>query len=302
MNADDWTAVATIALFSATLLGAIFVWLELNTGRKESAEAHSRTRRQATIDFYIQTLERRIRWRSDFPDDYDRDALHSTFEHLAADPYSTDNEESIKQIKEYMAFWELTAIAITNDVYDEDLFRVMLRSRFLNIAENYRPFMDYARKERGDNTKRLYVNLQELAADWRGPVPIGGAHGPRWRFFLSWLFPRLPWLFPLLPQRAWLKDGELIVKHKERFHRCDLRKATETEIRIVNAGWRSWASEILEVRKANDEPVRLVLRDPFRILLNVEHLRMLASRKHAVMNRHATVTTGVTGGAKVLTC
>jgi hypothetical protein len=47
MNADDWTAVATIALFSATLLGAIFVWLELNTGRKESAEAHSRTRRQA---------------------------------------------------------------------------------------------------------------------------------------------------------------------------------------------------------------------------------------------------------------
>jgi hypothetical protein len=120
------------------------------------------------------------------------------------------------------------------------------------------------------------VNLQELAADWRGPMPIGGAPGPRWRFFLSWLFPRLPWLFPLLPQRAWLKDGELIVKHKERFHRCDLRKATETEIRIVNAGWRSWSSEILEVRKADEEPVRLVLRDPFRILLNVEDLRRLA--------------------------
>jgi hypothetical protein len=203
MNADDWTAVATIALFSATLLGAIFVWLELNTGRKESAEAHSRARKQATIDFYIQTLERRIRWRSSFQDDYDRDGLRSTIEQLAADPDSAQNEKRIKQIKEYMAFWELTAIAITNDVYDEDLFRVMLRSRFLNIAENYRPFMDYARKERGDNTKRLYVNLQELAADWREPMPIGGAPGPRWRFFLSWLFPHLPWLFPLLPQRSW---------------------------------------------------------------------------------------------------
>jgi hypothetical protein len=171
MSADDWIAIGTILLFLATLLGAIFVLVELRNGHNEAKDANSRAKKQATVDFYTQTLERRISWQQDFWHDRDAHAVGQMLARLKADPDSAESKTRRDRINSYLGFWELTAIAIKHEVFDENFFKDMLMTHFLQVEEHYRTFIYEARNEFGENGRQLYVEMEALAAAWRNPVP-----------------------------------------------------------------------------------------------------------------------------------
>jgi Domain of unknown function (DUF4760) len=172
VNADDWIALGTILLFGATLLGALFVLIELRSGHTEAKEAHDRARRQATINFYTQTLERRISWEeSDLPYIRNAGAVELMLKELKENPHSDESEKRKKQIRSYLGFWELTAVAIIRDVFDEEIFRDMLETHFLQVEKHYHPFIVEVREERGGDTGQLYTKMEELATKWRSGPP-----------------------------------------------------------------------------------------------------------------------------------
>jgi len=182
MKADDWIAIGTILLFGATLLGASFVFMELRSGHREAKGAHDRARRQATIDFYTRTLEQRISWEeSDLPYIRNAEAVDLMLKKLEEDPHSDESEKRKKQLRSYLGFWELTAVAIIREVFDEEIFRDMLETHFLLVEKRYRSFMDEARNERGSDTEQLYVKMKELAARWNNPQLSRRRGIVRWR-------------------------------------------------------------------------------------------------------------------------
>jgi Domain of unknown function (DUF4760) len=183
MTPDQWIAFWTMLLFSATLLGAIFVLVELRNGHRENKAANSRAKKQATVDFYTQTLERRINWQMDLPLGRDRKAVELVLGQLKENPQSEEIKLLKNKIHAYLGFWELTAVAIRHDVFDEALFQDILKTHFLQVEEHYRPFMTDARNEIGENGTQLYVQFEQLAAEWRGEVLA------RRRGLLSFLLP-----------------------------------------------------------------------------------------------------------------
>jgi Domain of unknown function (DUF4760) len=168
--ADDWIAIGTLLLFGATLLGAGFVFWELRSGHEETKEANSRTKKQATVDFYTQTLSRIVARETELPHDRDGPAIRFMLKDLKDNPYGHGNETLKDKIHSYLAFWELTAVAIKQEVFDQELFQAMLKTHFLQLEEHYRPFIEDARNEYGANGKELYVQLQDLADSWRRPA------------------------------------------------------------------------------------------------------------------------------------
>jgi Domain of unknown function (DUF4760) len=171
MSADDWLAIGTMLLFGATLLGAIFVLIELRNGHREAREANIRAKKQATVTFYTQTLERRINWQSDLPHDRDATAVATLLRGLTEDPHSEQSVDLKNKIHSYLGFWELTAVALRHNVFDEELFQDILKTHFLQVQEHYQPFIEAARTEFGAKGQRLYVEMQNLAADWSTPQP-----------------------------------------------------------------------------------------------------------------------------------
>lgn len=171
MSADDWIAVGTMFLFAATLLGAFLALTALRSGLNETKKANTRAKKQATVDFAVQTLDRRIYWQSDLPHPRDAEAIGLMPRELQENPDTEDCKDRKNKIRSYLGFWELTAVALRHDVFDEKLFQDMLRTHFLQVVKNYRPFIDYARKEFGDASKELYVVMVDLAADWDNLAP-----------------------------------------------------------------------------------------------------------------------------------
>jgi hypothetical protein len=169
MKPDGWTALGTWALFGATLLGAVLVIVTLNSSRRETKRANSRIKKQATVNFYADTLERRINWQSDFPHPRQSEAIALMLNRLKQQPLSQENILLKNKIHSYLAFWELTAVALSHNVFDRDLFQDLLKGHFLAVEENYRPFIEDARLELKDKDNKLYAEIQDLARAWGNP-------------------------------------------------------------------------------------------------------------------------------------
>jgi hypothetical protein len=183
ITADAWIAIATFLLFTATALGALFVLWELHNSRREAEKGHReaeeerrRVRKQATITFYTQTLERLSAWQASHPPDWDKAAIDAMLEKLADDT-STHGYELNNEIHSYLAFWELTATALNHEVFDEELFKDLLKRHFLALRENYRPFIDKARNEKAPSGGQLYVQIERLARKLEEQEPRQGRDG-----------------------------------------------------------------------------------------------------------------------------
>jgi uncharacterized protein DUF4760 len=175
MSTDDWIAIATMLLFGATLFGAFLVLAEVKSGHEENQAAHIenqaahiRAKKQATLNYYTQTLDRLFKLQSElhFPHDRDGDAIAVILKEIKENPDSDESVDRTNKIHSYLAFWELTAVAIKQEVFDEEFFRDILETHFLLLEKHYRPFMQDARKKHGKNTENLYIKIAELAEDW----------------------------------------------------------------------------------------------------------------------------------------
>jgi hypothetical protein len=150
-------------------IGLVFIAVQVVLARRQlrdnndlSTKENLRIKRQATIDFYMATVEKVSAWRSILPDDWDGPGIDAYTKSL----YSGQRDkEKMLALASYLGFWETLAVAIRAGIYDLAVFDSIAGSRILNMCENYQAFFVLRRKEVG--TDLAYVNLEWLGAELR---------------------------------------------------------------------------------------------------------------------------------------
>lgn len=150
-----WAAVA------ATALGAGAVFLQLRQVATRANIDYSRQKKQATIDFYVQTLEARSQFSSELPPDRDATAVKEFLSRCG-------NEENVAEtVNGYLGYWELLAAAANEEIIDRDTLALIARTRIVSIVDNYGEYIKAERKRLQVPT--IYEQLTELAARLKSP-------------------------------------------------------------------------------------------------------------------------------------
>jgi len=153
-----WAAVA------ATALGAAAVFLQLREVAKRASIDYSRQKKQATIDFYVQTLEARSQFGSELPPDRDAKAIKEFLSRCG-------NEEDVAEtVNGYLGYWELLAAAANEEIIDRDTIALIARTRIVSIVDNYGEYIKAERKRL--QVPAIYEQLTELAARFKSPGPV----------------------------------------------------------------------------------------------------------------------------------
>jgi hypothetical protein len=152
-----------VGIFINVILLGAFVW-QLRVLGKQVDQAstatnrdHERRRKQATIDFYASTLQKRAELRTTLP--YDRDSAGIL---VLIEQASVDDKLG-KMITEYLNLFELLAAGVNTDVFDFSVVERVAGGRIMAIARNYSPWIEWRRKLL--ENPRLYLEL-ELLAEW----------------------------------------------------------------------------------------------------------------------------------------
>jgi hypothetical protein len=132
---------------------------QLRYAQQVTAAEDARRRSQATIDFYMATIDKVIRWREDLPNDWDSAAI----ERLITEAYETNDDRRQRQIAVYLGFFETLAVAVRHGVYDLNVIDDIAGSRLLNISSNYETFFKRRRIQVGAQT--AYENLVWLGKE-----------------------------------------------------------------------------------------------------------------------------------------
>lgn len=145
--------------------------LQLRALRRQIAVAeeatrldHDRRRKQATLDFYTATLEKRAALRDLLPYDRDADAIRD----LIRDIKSEDDGRG-KEITNYLSLFEGLAAGVNSGVYDLDTIERVAGGRIRAIAHNYKSWID-SRRAMFDNPN-LYEELDHLAGQLEARRP-----------------------------------------------------------------------------------------------------------------------------------
>ena len=161
-----WTTIIGLVING---IGLVFIAVQVVLARRQlrenndlSTKENLRIKRQATIDFYMATVEKVAAWRSILPDDWDGPGIDTYTKSLYS---GRRDKEKMLVLAGYLAFWEALAVAIRAGIYDLAVFNSIAGSRILNICDNYRNFFVARRKEVGSD--QAYVNLEWLAAELR---------------------------------------------------------------------------------------------------------------------------------------
>lgn len=115
---------------------------QLQHGQQIRDDEILRGKRQATIDFYMESVEQRRHWASVLPDDMNAQAVAEFVE--AA--FESDDKVKLQHITNYLGFFEALAVAVAADVYDLEILDSMDGSTIRKVAANYRPYFERARQ------------------------------------------------------------------------------------------------------------------------------------------------------------
>jgi hypothetical protein len=153
---------ASAAVFVSVATFVAFMW-QIRIALRQVAQAaestkrdHERRRKQATLDFYATTLEKRSQLRSILP--YDRNVVG------VRDLLSTATDEDSDAghaITDYLSLFESLGAGVATDVYSFPVVDAVAGGRVLAIAENYGPWIRNRRQHFG--TPKLYEHLEALA-------------------------------------------------------------------------------------------------------------------------------------------
>jgi hypothetical protein len=183
VSAEEHVAAATYLLASLTGLLALvtavsagFLWAQLRAARRDAAEIAARERRQATMQFFADTLDIRRTMPLDLPEDRDTEGIARLLGEVRGGSPEARHRRSL--LNEYLAWWELTATSIHDDVgvFDPRLLELFASGRLGAVWTNYRPFILEQRAEYGDPT--LYDQLEAVAVRWGVAPPPDAAQEP----------------------------------------------------------------------------------------------------------------------------
>jgi len=159
------TSTFTLAVLGLVIngLGLVFIATQVGLARRqirnvlEQATAKaSRLKRQATIDFYMSTLERLANWRIELPDEWDKEAVSAYIDRI----YEPNHQEEGRTLASYLGYFETIAMAVRSDIYDLVVLDGIAGSRIVNITNNYRVFFQRRRAE--VRASSAYENVEWL--------------------------------------------------------------------------------------------------------------------------------------------
>lgn len=170
MTTAAWAAIGTIlsvlvavAAVAAQLRG---VAMQLRQGAAITAADHTRRRAQATIEFYLATMDRRNELRDRLADDRDGDAVALLVARIKRRGIHSRHGHAVRA---YLNLWEALGVGVAADVYDKAVVEALTGGRVIAIWDNYEPFIAWRRDvvARSDPEETLYVALERLADDLR---------------------------------------------------------------------------------------------------------------------------------------
>ena len=171
VTAEDHVATATYLLAGLTGLlavvtgvSALFLWAQLRAARRDAAEVAARERRQATMQFFADTLDIRRTMPLELPEDRDVESIGRLIVDVRGGSAGARRRRAL--LNEYLAWWELTATSINNDVavFDPRLLQLFASGRLGAVWNNYRPFIMEERQAYGD--PGIYDQLEAVAVRW----------------------------------------------------------------------------------------------------------------------------------------
>lgn len=129
---------------------------QLQHGQQIRDDEILRGKRQATIDFYMGSVEQRRYWASVLPDVMNAPAVAEFIE--AA--FESDDTVKHQHISDYLSFFEALAVAVAGDVYDLEILDSMGGTVIRKTAANYRPYFERLRQIH--NAPAFYTELEWL--------------------------------------------------------------------------------------------------------------------------------------------
>jgi hypothetical protein len=128
----------TIVGLAINGIGIVFVAIQVTLARRQirdnlrlSAEEAQRRKRQATIDFYMSTMEKVGQWRSVLPGDREK----SRIEIFIKAAYGRKGTESRLALASYLGYFEALAVAVRVGIYDLAVLDSIAGSRIQNTSE-----------------------------------------------------------------------------------------------------------------------------------------------------------------------
>ena len=159
---ERWTLWISIAGVAINVVLFVVFATQLWYLRRQVREAtsatdldHSQRKAQATIDFYLSTIEKRFLLAATLPNDRDAQAIYA----LTSDGPSEEDPRSAS-IVEYLSVFELFAGALVAGVFDVNLAEKMSGGRLVAIFYNYHEWI--ARRRTALGVPRLYSDLEDL--------------------------------------------------------------------------------------------------------------------------------------------
>jgi hypothetical protein len=154
-------AIASFIGAGVNLFALLFVAGQVAIANRQLRHAQATTeadierrKRQATIDYFMSTLDQRAALSKDLPHVQDRHAIDryvkSALGGVATDASSEDGDrlsdvtpdQKRRRIGEYLSFYEAMAVAVASDVYDLTVLDAMDGGTIRDIATNYKPYFD----------------------------------------------------------------------------------------------------------------------------------------------------------------
>lgn len=162
---EKWSLVLTGAGVSLALFTGVLILLQLRAVKMELEQSaniaaldHDRRRRQATLEFFTETMDKRVEWRKTFPNEFDASAVAA----FAPDP-ANDGDRLNVEVAEYLGHYEDLAAGVALGIFDIDTVDRLAGPRLIRAFRAWQPWINGLRVHLDRPTS--YIEWESLARD-----------------------------------------------------------------------------------------------------------------------------------------
>ena len=156
-----WEIVGSISVLVvavATVVGLVFIILQLRIAAASFMADHERRKKQATIDYVREVRPLYTKCRRVIDERYGIDVLSDK----DVEEIVTENGEIRNNLKEILTQVEFIAIGVKTGVFDKDLWYRMSGAYMVRIYHRFRPYIKYIQK----SNPNAYIEFEEVAQEF----------------------------------------------------------------------------------------------------------------------------------------
>ena len=138
---------ASLITAFSTLIGLVFIFLQVRIGVKSFRHDHDRRRKKATFDMYAVHRERIRDLDNEIRDVFSIYQDKLTLSKADLDfLYSEDGKETRRLIRELLSLLERLSVGARHDIYDMAIFDELSGTVFMKLYNRYEPYIQKARQ------------------------------------------------------------------------------------------------------------------------------------------------------------